>query len=1158
MLMAISVSTTDVALGQSTLPGEVKLENVKPDTAYQLEDWILPETITVHTGDTLLASTFWIYEEHDATWRYTPPAGHKKNAVLDTVIIRYQKLPLSLNRSYAVRELVEEDTSYSDPDEDKSKKQVAQKVFTDESLFGDVDIDRNGSLTRGITVGSNRDLSLESGLRFDLNGNLTEDLEISASLTDESTPIQPDGSTQNLREFDEVFIELRSPKSNIQLGDVDISLTESEFAQVQRRLQGVQAGSKTGVGDYQGAFSVARGTFKTERFNGQDGVRGPYRLTGNNNNQFITVLAGTERVYIDGELMQRGQENDYVIDYGLGEIEFTKERIITDQTRIVVDYQFIEQDFTRTLLAADGREDKLLNGKLSVGATVIREADSDNLQASFGLSDSELNVLRQAGDEDATVPGADSVGFSREADFLLYAKIDTTLNGETFEIFKHLPGDSASVYRVRFTRLGEGEGAYRRVGQASNGVLFEWVGPGRGSYEPFRRLPAPEKQQMVAIETQYRPTKNLEIFGEVAGSSLDLNRFSPIDDNDNFDQAYNAGFRLKEIETAIGKFRADLRQRFTGRNFEFFDRSRPVEFDRRWNITGQVDNNKERISEGNIGWSIFDQTDIALSAGIIDRDDMEGNRQQINITSHQTGYPGLNYQAERIDSDNFTISENGEWFRQIGSVDYDIETSLGTFSPRLGFETERREQTLTDKDSLTNNSLNFWDLKPGLKFKTGDLTLGFNFSIRDDNRPIEGIFEDQSISTTQNYTLNYKPSSNFSTENRLGFRNRDFSTLFENEQNATDTKGILIRSTTNYGILERVFSGQLFYEANTQSEAILQETFVQVGPENGQFVWEDTNGDGVQQIDEFFQEQTPNEGTFVKQFIPSDELFPVIDLETRWRNRIRPALIFKDDQESFLSNTLRKIELNSVVEIRETNRTENISDIYLLQLSEFRDDSTTIQGQLFWQQEMKLFPENRKTDISIQTNKLRSLNQRSTGVEERETDTYILNTSYRLKRRYIIKNKFSFEEKKSQSERLVNRNFDIQSFSLEPGLDFIINRSFQTGLEFKLTRKTDQQPEDDTNVNLIQISSNTRAFLFNKIQASAQIEWQNVDIDGETTTFGAFELTEGAGRGSTFNWSIQSSYRISQLIRASLNYNGRTVQDRGIIQTMRVTVSAVF
>ncbi|MBK7426604.1 MAG: hypothetical protein IPI60_06060 [Saprospiraceae bacterium] len=44
------------------------------------------------------------------------------------------------------------------------------------------------------------------------------------------------------------------------------------------------------------------------------------KLTGNDSELFIIVLANTERVYLDGALMNRGLENDYVIDYNRGEV----------------------------------------------------------------------------------------------------------------------------------------------------------------------------------------------------------------------------------------------------------------------------------------------------------------------------------------------------------------------------------------------------------------------------------------------------------------------------------------------------------------------------------------------------------------------------------------------------------------------------------------------------------------------------------------------------------------------------------------------------------------------------------------------------------------------------------------------------------------------
>lgn len=1152
----------DDAEAQPKIRGEKILSVSKADSLFFIDHWVVRNSVVIHkktTGEEIEPKDNWGFDYPSGNLRIIYHSWLEHDADSTHIRVQYKRYPFNIRPVYFNRELIRYTPAPDDTTAIDAEQLVRTRVTRDD-IFGSSNLQRSGSLTRGITVGTNQDMTLQSGLRFELSGFITDDVEVLATLTDQSTPIQPDGTTQNLRELDKVYMRLNSPYGSLELGDIDVMLRSSEFAQIERRLQGIGVETApTPYGTFSSSASVVRGRFRVQQFAGRNGLQGPYRLNGADGEQFIIVLAGTERVYLNGVRMTRGEDNDYIIDYSLGEIFFTSNRMITDISRITVDFQYVTQEYNRTLITAEGVTDELLGGRLEVGATFIREADSRDLNTEFGLTDEERQILREAGNDPdkAIISGAENVGFIRDADFILYAKADTTLNGQQFEIFRHVPGDSSGTWRVRFSRTGEGQGSYRRKNTSVNGIVFEWVGPGNGSYEPFRRIPAPQSQQMTAIRSRLNLTNELEMFGEWAVSDFDRNRFSDIDNEDNTDFAYLAGLRLRPVETLFGDFDFQLSHRNSGRNFAYFDRTRDVEFERNWNVP-QAEQVREELTEAEAGLAFSNFSSIRLRSGLLNRTDIESFRQTARINTREPGFPILSHQVDYLNS---TFRESGNestWLRQIGETSYSFPVFGLTVNPGFAFESENRQLSPVSSDSLLTGSFEFYDIGPGLDIRIGSIVeAGAQISYRRDRRAASGDMLNEADSWTRTFRTTLTPSEAFTSKNSLIFRDKTFRDFFIENEQSENSRSVLVRSETDYRPSNDFFELSLFYEGGTESRPLLQETFVEVGPEQGNYVWIDLNNDGVQQIDEFFPAQTPNEGIYILQFIPTDELFAVASVNSRLRTRLNPAVLL-EESEGTLPTVLRNIELTSVVEIREQNRSGDIADIMLFNLNRFQDEENTIDGRIYWLQDVRLFRPNRNYDLRFSIDRSKGMRRRASGLDRTLIRNIRTEGSVRLARRWLFQTEMFLGRNDASSEDLASRSFEIRSRGVKPSLRFDYTRSFQVTGGFSYAKREDTLPAEPAVVNSLTMFSEINWFSGSRLQTFGRIEYRSNRMRGISSSFGAFELTDGAGMGNTWMWSLQGNYRISEFLRASVNYDGRTVTDRPTIQTLRFTLNAVF
>ena len=627
-----------------------------------------------------------------------------------TMTVSYRALPISFKHEYALHQIEVRRDSV-----EGTKTIISQPSggLLSEDLFGP-GFQKSGSIVRGFSVGSNRDLSLSSGFRMQLAGKLAQDVDVTAALTDENSPIQPEGTTQTLREVDKVYVEIKHPQYSATLGDFNLQIDQKEggeFGRLNRKLQGASGTAsfeRIAGSDIDGSVTftgaTARGKYMTNQFQGMESVQGPYLLTGANGENRLVVIAGSERVYLNGELMTRGDVNDYTIDYASGEVTFSSRRLITNASRIIIDFEYSDEQFVRNLVGGTV-SGKMFGDKLKLNASFVQEADDPDSPVDVTLNDTTRAILRQSGADrmKASVSGIARLD-SVKGQYILQ---DTLINGRHYPILLYAPGDSLAFYSASFSpvdKVPDTSAGYERIAAGQ----FRFAGIGQGSYLPLQFLPMPQLHQVFDVNGQVSLTSDFSVSGEYAMSNFNQNRFANQDSSSlqgtafTFAARYNPK-RLLIGGKNIGEVDAHISERFVDRRFVPLDRANEVEFNRKWNLSEAAVANEE-IQEFSLAYLPTRSVNSAVSYGVLNRPgEVHSTRTQINLGVADSSLPTAQYQIEIINTSNTLLQDESQWIRQRGTVEYEI----AQWRPSLRIETEERTDSTTGQDSLHQGSFRY-------------------------------------------------------------------------------------------------------------------------------------------------------------------------------------------------------------------------------------------------------------------------------------------------------------------------------------------------------------------------------------------------------------------------------------------------------------------
>ena len=476
-------------------------------------------------------------------------------------------------------------------------------------------INASGTFFRGLEVSSQGTGMLNGGLRFQIAGKLNKKTQVSGIVTDETLPIQPDGTTASLDELDKIYLKVSHPKGELHAGDVTITNTNGRYNSGRKNIVGIRNNIIRDNVAVTTTFGQSKGKYNRLEIKGKDGHQGPYFLTSRDGMRNVIISAGSESVWLDGVELKRGQDRDYIIDYTSGEVTFMPKHLIYFDSDIDIEYQYNESAYKSNYFETDISGN--FNDKINYNLTYMNEKDNTigsvltgDQRSAFKLDD----IVYKSG------VTQDSLG-----DYQL-------IN----DIFYYNPSESPSVNRYSITFRLDPEGLYIRKISIKNRIFYEFVGMEKeietiDRYSPGRTLKAPESLQQLHINSNINIRKGTSFFAENAFSVQNNNIFSKKSGSQINGNALRIGLNQDPVVIGRGDMSFNIELWQNSKGFRTFGRDRRVNFNESWDILNQSEGLNESMfslmSKINIGKQL--KSNIQLYR--FEQDDLVKDRQELSM-----------------------------------------------------------------------------------------------------------------------------------------------------------------------------------------------------------------------------------------------------------------------------------------------------------------------------------------------------------------------------------------------------------------------------------------------------------------------------------------------------------------------------------------------
>ncbi len=973
-----------------------------------------------------------------------------------------------------------------------------------------------GKITRGFNAGNQQSLVMKSGLDLKISGRISPKLEIKAVLSDDNLPQAYAGISQSYKEFNQIYMQLTAPKWQATGGDLYMNEQPGYFIKFSRKIQGLDIQFKRDKSQTNIEAGVINGQYGINKFKPIDGNQGPYLLRGNQDENYIFIIPKSEKVYVNGHLLQ--PQKDYVLNNETAELTFQPDFPITGNQRITVEFNYANQHYIRY---TNFNRYKQTNNSFSWSIYSFLETDAKNQTLLYDLTSQEINALKNSGDQANNLWVKVATPSTYDPDKILYQEI----NNGAISYFQYTNQDVSNLYEVRFSYVGPQQGNYNIRTITAIGKIYEYAGENQGDYVAAIRLTPPEVKQYVGMNFKGNITEKTNLDWDGVLNYNDQNLFSNIDDQNNLGGAMH--LKIKQLvwhqkETSLN---INAQYDFIHKDFKALDTYRPIEFNREWQIDSIY--GEQHLADFNIAYH-HQNNNLSLGSRYLSLGNDFSAQQFFYNTLWQekkwTYKSSLRYTIQHNESDLKAFWSDQNWIRHFSKTDLQFTGEI---------------DIRNKKTNGVYDSLNYRYTTLGIQWQKRDSLIWqwqFFYKYEQNDSIQQQIWK----KTEQTNNFGVKIAHHNATHQIKIYAQYREKQL---EENISTQQYLNIKFLWQQTYLQSFLQTQLQIESfngNTLRDDVI---FVETPAGQGIYLWNDYNGNGLKEINEFEIALYSDQANYIRVVLPGKKYLPTLNNLYQFQLTINPAAWQK---HPFWQHIFGRIKM--------TNQHQSLKNStfksFIWQPDQILTQQMLSQHDWYWNRGKKYYQIHFTYRQNIQKQLL------SVGMQSHEMNLFKLNTKHTLKKHWQWQQQFLKLYDYNTAENYDLKNFDLKTEGFEEGLGYQPQTSNQIYLYYKYKFK--QNLSGIERLKMTEFGIKLNFHKKTQKQFNLDLKYINNKFTGDQLAPVSFKMLESLQPGKNVVSQLLYQKNINAYLQLSLNLGFRISQSTLPVYTGGIQMSMNF